>query len=340
MAGSGRGRAPGEYISLPPNAAAHVDAYFEYRAIVGDDDGGKLFTPEEYEEYKKRVLPMRLHNRLFVAWVNPQGMDCILIGPQHKCLCRHKFTEHKTDFPEIPRERPILISCRQPGCRCVSFEYVANASGTSDPNCRCKHSLDTHGTRPPYKCQKNCNCTGFSAPFTCTCGESANRHITLVETKEERERRGHPTGYATPYKAMGGLTGFSSLAEGYLRLDPSGRGRPDDDFLNQPITAMDHPILRAHASLDPNSMKRAFPPHKIVHNLIDFLLLLKGAEAQSQLRRPGESELDYYERRYQERQRLSRGIRPARNPYDTNAQLTTGTRHDRSPPRRITGAKK
>ena len=30
---------------------------FFYR-IVGDDDGGKIFTPEEYEEYKKRVLPM------------------------------------------------------------------------------------------------------------------------------------------------------------------------------------------------------------------------------------------------------------------------------------------
>lgn len=69
-------RAPGEYISLPSNAAQHVDAYFEYRAwdkwefnkkdlydlllfsIVGDDDGGTLFTPEEYESYKKRVLPM------------------------------------------------------------------------------------------------------------------------------------------------------------------------------------------------------------------------------------------------------------------------------------------
>jgi hypothetical protein len=71
----------------------------------------------------------------------------------------------------------------------------------------------------------DCKCTGFSAPFTCTCGESANKHITLVETKEEREKRGHPTGYATPYQAMGGLTGFSSLAEGYLRLDPSGRGK-------------------------------------------------------------------------------------------------------------------
>jgi len=30
-------------------------------------------------------------------------------------------------------------------------------------------------------------------------------------------------------------------------------GRPDDAFLNQPITAMDHPILRSHASHNPNS---------------------------------------------------------------------------------------
>ncbi len=32
MAGRGRGRAPGEYINLPSNAGADVDAYFEYRA--------------------------------------------------------------------------------------------------------------------------------------------------------------------------------------------------------------------------------------------------------------------------------------------------------------------
>lgn len=25
--------------------------------IVGDDDGGKLFTPEEYEKYKKKIIP-------------------------------------------------------------------------------------------------------------------------------------------------------------------------------------------------------------------------------------------------------------------------------------------
>ncbi len=32
MAGRGPRRAPGEYINLPSNAAADVDAYFEYRA--------------------------------------------------------------------------------------------------------------------------------------------------------------------------------------------------------------------------------------------------------------------------------------------------------------------
>ncbi|CAF1071821.1 unnamed protein product [Adineta steineri] len=166
MAESNCRRAPGDYISLPSNAAAHVDTYFEYRV----------------------------------------------------------FSEYKTDFAEIPTQRPILISCR-----CVLFQYVANASGTSDPNYRYKYSRDTHGTRPPYT---YCNCTGFRAPFTCTCGESACKHITLVETKQEREERGHPTGYGTPYKAM---------------------GRPDDDFLNQLITAMDHAILRAYVFLDPNS---------------------------------------------------------------------------------------
>lgn len=30
--------------------------------MVGEDDGGELFTPEQYEEYKKKVLPMVLTN--------------------------------------------------------------------------------------------------------------------------------------------------------------------------------------------------------------------------------------------------------------------------------------
>ena len=31
---------------------------FLLSSIVGDDDGGALFSPEEYENYKKQVLPM------------------------------------------------------------------------------------------------------------------------------------------------------------------------------------------------------------------------------------------------------------------------------------------
>ena len=56
------------------------------------------------------------------------------------------------------------------------------------------------------------------------CGQPSHAHHTLVESKEQREARGHPVGQDVPYVAMGGITGFSSLADGYLRLDPSGRG--------------------------------------------------------------------------------------------------------------------
>ena len=58
---------------------------------------------------------------------------------------------------------------------------------------------------------------------------------TIVETKSEREARGHPVGRDVPYAAMGGLTGFSSLAEGYMRLDDSGIGAPSREILENPI---------------------------------------------------------------------------------------------------------
>lgn len=53
----------------------------------------------------------------------------------------------------------------------------------------------------------------------------------VVETREERIARGHPVGKPVPYAAMGGLTGFSSLIDGYLRLDDSGVGAPPLEWL-------------------------------------------------------------------------------------------------------------
>ena len=58
---------------------------------------------------------------------------------------------------------------------------------------------------------------------------------TVVETKEERLARGHPVGQDVPYAAMGGITGFSSLMDGYMRLDDSGIGPPPMHKLGQPI---------------------------------------------------------------------------------------------------------
>ena len=48
----------------------HVDAYAEYRRIVGDDDGGTLFTDEQYRNYLRTVVPNRIKNRLYVSWQN------------------------------------------------------------------------------------------------------------------------------------------------------------------------------------------------------------------------------------------------------------------------------
>ena len=49
--------------------------------IVGDDDGGTLFTPEEYEAYKKKVLPqVRTICNYFISLVHFQRIL------QIKCL--------------------------------------------------------------------------------------------------------------------------------------------------------------------------------------------------------------------------------------------------------------
>uniref|UniRef100_A0A665W1F0 Protein FAM221A n=1 Tax=Echeneis naucrates TaxID=173247 RepID=A0A665W1F0_ECHNA len=79
-----------EKICLDQSALKAVDEYWEYRRIVGDDDGGTPFTPEQYEEYKKRVLPQRLKNRLYVSFGVPDGIDCKLIGPETECFCAHR----------------------------------------------------------------------------------------------------------------------------------------------------------------------------------------------------------------------------------------------------------
>ena len=42
----------------------HVEAYWQYHKIVGDQVGDELMSPEEYEKFKKTVVPERIKNRL------------------------------------------------------------------------------------------------------------------------------------------------------------------------------------------------------------------------------------------------------------------------------------
>jgi len=205
------------HLKLDKSAASAVDAYWEYRNIVGDDDNGKLFTPEEYEEYKRKVVPQRMKNRLYVSWTNPTGMDCKLIGPETQCFCLHRYKQHKTDFEE-PARSSSELTCKVAGCRCSGFHFVPK-NGNAFLKCHCKHITTDHRPNKPYGCSL-CGCRTFRTSFRCGCGSLVSEHVLLVETRKERIQRGHPvTREEPPYAAMGGLTGLSSLMDGYMRLD-------------------------------------------------------------------------------------------------------------------------
>ncbi|XP_075443240.1 protein FAM221A [Ascaphus truei] len=270
-----------------PGAAASIDEYLEYRRIVGEDDGGNLFTPEEYEKYKKKVLPMRLQNRLYVSWRSPSGMDCKLVGPETPCFCTHRYKQHQTDFKEIPKDRPVTLPCNVRQCQCKSFHYVP-LNGSQPIRCRCKHFADEHSVAGSYHCTKCSKCAGFHSCFTCGCTQPAYAHETVVETKEERLAQGKPVGHDVPYAAMGGLTGFSSLAEGYMRLDESGIGAPDQSFFESSTSGTSHPFLRAYS---PAIASRAVDGPSSTETQMSNLTVSE------------KDDMDFFEKRYQERLR-------------------------------------
>ena len=55
---------------------------------------GRTFSDAQYEAYKKKWIPIRMKNRIYVSWHNPErDMDCKLIGPQTPCFCGHRFPQ-------------------------------------------------------------------------------------------------------------------------------------------------------------------------------------------------------------------------------------------------------
>ncbi|CAD5125147.1 DgyrCDS13390 [Dimorphilus gyrociliatus] len=300
---------PAEIIRVGAGAQQHVDAYLEYHRIVRDDDGGTPFSEADFERYKRRVGPMRIKNRIYLSWANSKGMECKQIGPETKCFCGHLYHQHQVDFRTLPSERPIQQPCEIRGCGCLTYTYCPTAMGGSHPKCTCKHSGEQHSTRKPFKCkQVSCKCFGYKSAYNCGCGEPMYNHSMQSESKEERIAKGKPIGQEVIYKAMGGLTGFSSLMDGYMRYDNTGIGALPEEVLNSPITMNDHPFLRGNlASVVAHRRANKMP--------IDEREI---RELESQQRRPGESELDYYERRYQERQKQSKIYKGPKKPAISN----------------------
>lgn len=209
-------------MHLTATAQEHVAAYLEYDRIVGDADGGKLFTPEEYEAFKANAIAHRA-NRIYVCWRNMQtGMDCRSIGPSSPCFCGHRYKNHATD------NHNKKIFCKQAGCACALYDYVP-IRGTQDCKCTCKHSYDVHNVTGKRKCkQGGCACAGFHTSLSCSCRDQYGVHQTVFETREERQAAGRPVdnlaGGGQGYEALGGLTSFSSLVDGVdrMQIGPDG----------------------------------------------------------------------------------------------------------------------
>lgn len=203
-------------IRVSASSQDHVNAYLEYERIVGDADGGKLFSEEEYAEFKANAIAHRA-NRIYVSWRNRNtGLDCRQVGPSSPCFCGHRFRQHATDNTNKH------IHCRQAGCPCTLFHYIP-IKGSQDLKCNCKHSYDVHNVTKSRKCKTGgCVCAGFTCSLSCSCRDLFGQHDTVFETREERQAAGRPVdnlaGGGQGYEAMGGITSFSSLVDGIDRL--------------------------------------------------------------------------------------------------------------------------
>ena len=119
---------------------------------MGNDDGGKMMSEKEFEEYKERVREAR-KNRLYVNWRNQNsGQDCRTIGPASPCFCGHRFKDH--NFDNVKSKE---VHCKNNKCKCQLFTYIP-VFGSQDLKCFCKHSSTDHGPNGQRMCMMKPNC--------------------------------------------------------------------------------------------------------------------------------------------------------------------------------------
>lgn len=150
--------------------------------IVGDDDGGTLFTPEQYEAYKKKMFPLRLKNRLYVSYGVPgASSDCKLIGPDTQCFCTHRCGSVQHGDPRCSQHTPSPTQTHLcPGTS--STRPTLRRSLLSDPS-PCHVGFQDATVRrtsmslafPPTLCVAGANtCRGSTARLTATRAKSVS----------------------------------------------------------------------------------------------------------------------------------------------------------------------
>lgn len=203
-----------------PPGAQHIDAYQEYSNLVGRLDGGSLLSDAAYQALRQRAA--NPNRRLYVYWRNKAtGLDCKAIGPQTLCFCQHRYNEHDWEAFDTRQVR-----CKMPGCGCTCFDYIP-VRGSQDLQCStCHRSFREHRARD-HGCPKSGGATSFTSSYNCSCRDPYCEHSTVFESRTERERAGRPvdTGWmeqasreGLPVCHLGGITGFTSLADGVDRM--------------------------------------------------------------------------------------------------------------------------
>eukprot|EP00747_Dinoflagellata_sp_TGD_P184938 gnl/TRDRNA2_/TRDRNA2_41066_c0_seq1.p1 gnl/TRDRNA2_/TRDRNA2_41066_c0~~gnl/TRDRNA2_/TRDRNA2_41066_c0_seq1.p1 ORF type:complete len:413 (+),score=71.32 gnl/TRDRNA2_/TRDRNA2_41066_c0_seq1:61-1299(+) len=199
-------------------AGQHIDAYQEYTQLVGRLDGGTPLSEAAYQELRARAADQT--RRLYVNWRNIRtGLDCKAIGPQSQCFCGHRYNEH--DWQAFGTRQ---VRCKMPGCPCKCFDYVP-VRGSQELRCSsCKRPNQEHRAA-----DRGCPTGGqsyFASSWICSCQESYMQHATVFESRAERESAGRPVDSewlqqaareGLPVCHMGGLLGFTSLADGIDR---------------------------------------------------------------------------------------------------------------------------
>ena len=204
-----------ERLIIPKENEKHIQAYLEYRNIVGDDDNGKLMSEAEFEAYKKKVAEAR-KNHLYVYWVNEKGFECKAIGPESMCFCGHRFKSHNFDNVKTKK-----VTCKQTKCKCPLFEYIP-VYGSNDVKCLCKHSYSLHDNLT-RKCGKCKTCAKFGSKFTCNCTSTYDDHRTVIDNREERLAKGKAVdpGWMTGnmVAGVGGLNSFAGMINDVYELE-------------------------------------------------------------------------------------------------------------------------